>query len=60
MRGIAQHGSGYYLYLDEPQNIPKYVSKALENLLGVVGTEATLKLRGMNGCIGMWRMCTSA
>jgi hypothetical protein len=52
MRGISEHGSGHYIYMNEPSNIPKYVEKALNNLLGVIGIEATLKLRGLNGCVG--------
>jgi len=51
MRGIAEHGAGHYFYINQPQQIPKYVGKALDNLQSVIGTESVLKLRGKNGCI---------
>jgi len=37
--------------MNSPENIPKYVGKALDDLLTVIGTESTLKLRGKGGCV---------
>jgi len=46
MRGISQHGRGKYCFIDSAENIPKYVSKAIHGLMGVIGTNVNLKVRG--------------
>lgn len=49
MKGIAEYGNSNYFYIDEFEKIELYVSAALGSLLGVIGKEATLKVRGKGG-----------
>jgi len=51
MRGIAEHGSGYYFLMNNAENIPKYVEKATDDLLNLIGSESVFKVRGKNGSV---------
>jgi len=49
MKGIAENGNSYYFYIETSEKIEKYVSAALGALLGTIGKDAVLKVRGKNG-----------
>jgi len=51
MLGISEHGSGYYFLMNNAENIPKYVEKATDDLLKLIGSESVLKIRGKNGTV---------
>jgi len=51
MRGIAEHGSGDYFFIEGPASIPKLVEKALKGFRSLIGTEALLQIRGKNGAV---------
>jgi len=49
MKGIAEYGNSYYFYIETSDQIERYVSAVLGALLGVIGKDAVLKIRGKNG-----------
>jgi len=51
MKGIAEYGNSYYFYIERSEQIEKFVSAALGALLGTIGKDAILKVRGKNGGI---------
>jgi len=51
MKGISEYGHSYYFYIQEAAQIERFVSTALGALLGVLGKDAVLKIRGKNGCV---------
>jgi len=51
MKGIAEYGNSYYFYIERTDQIEKYVAAALGALLGTIGKDAVLKVRGKNGGI---------
>jgi len=51
MKGIAEYGNSHYFYLQEAEQIERFVAAALGALLGAVGKEGILKIRGRNGCV---------
>jgi len=51
MKAIAEAGHSYYFYIESADQIDKYVSAALGALLGIIGKNAVLKIRGKNGGI---------
>jgi len=50
MKGIAEYGHSYYFYIQEATQIERFVTTALGALLGVLGKDSVLKIRGKNGC----------
>ena len=46
MKCISEYGSGEFFFIDSAEAIPKLVSKALEGLLEMVGSDTVLTLRG--------------
>jgi len=51
MKGIGEHGSGDYFFIDTADKIPILVSRGLSGLLSLIGTNSVLHLQGMNGAI---------
>jgi len=51
MKGIAEYGNSHYFYLQEAEQIERFVAAALGALLGSLGKEGILKIRGKNGCV---------
>lgn len=51
MAVIAEYGRGEYAFLDKPENIPKFIRKGMRGLLSLIGTDATLSGRGLNGVV---------
>jgi len=51
MRGISEHGAGYYFLINNAEMIPKYVGKATDDLLKLIGIDSALKIRGKNGTV---------
>jgi len=51
MKGIGEHGGGDYFFIDTAEKIPILVSRGLSGLLSLIGTNAVLQLRGVNGAI---------
>jgi len=51
MKGIGEHGGGDYFFIDTAEKIPVLVSRGLSGLLSLIGTNAVLKLQGINGAI---------
>jgi len=49
MTNIANRGKGKFFFLDTAASIPKHVSKSIHGLLSVVGTQAVLRVRGLEG-----------
>ncbi len=51
MKSIAEHGSGAYFFIEGSAAIPRFVDFALKGLFKLVGTDAGLKIRGLNGAV---------
>ena len=51
MTGIAEAGRGEYCFLKNAQVIPGLVSKSVHGLLSLVGTDARIVFRGLNGAV---------
>jgi len=51
MKGIAEYGSSFYFYIENSEKIPKWVGAALGGMIGIIGKEAVLKIRGKNGAV---------
>lgn len=51
MTAIAAKGHGFYTYVKKSKLIPGYVNEALGNLKMLLGTNATLSVRGKGTCI---------
>ena len=49
MKGIAEQGSGAYFFIEGSSAIPQFTSFALKGLFKLVGSDALLTLRGLNG-----------
>jgi Ca-activated chloride channel family protein len=47
MKNIAEYGSGAFFFIDQADEIPTLVNKALEGLLELVGEDCILTLRGV-------------
>jgi len=50
MKSIADIGAGSYFFIEGSSSIPKFVTIALKDILNSIGTDALLKVRGLNGC----------
>jgi len=48
MKGIAENGNGAYFFIEGSNSIPTFVAFAIKSLLKNVGTDAVLKVRGVN------------
>lgn len=51
MKNVAEHGSGAYFFIEGSSAIPKFVDFALKGLFKLVGTDAILRIRGLNGAV---------
>jgi len=51
MSMIAECGNGDYFYLESAEVIPKLVSKSVHGLVSLAGTQARLKVTGLNGSL---------
>jgi len=51
MKGIQQHGTGDYYFIENELAIEKLVDLGFQGLLTLIGTDASLKIRGKNGSI---------
>eukprot|EP01125_Pyxidicula_operculata_P020344 TRINITY_DN7508_c0_g1_i1.p1 TRINITY_DN7508_c0_g1~~TRINITY_DN7508_c0_g1_i1.p1 ORF type:complete len:361 (+),score=92.70 TRINITY_DN7508_c0_g1_i1:132-1085(+) len=49
MRGIAERGSGDYFFIENSDEIVNMVTKAIQGLLGIVGTNGNFKLHAQPG-----------
>jgi len=49
MKGIAEQGSGAYFFIEGSSAIPQFTSFALKGLFKLVGSDALLTIRGLNG-----------
>jgi Ca-activated chloride channel family protein len=49
MKAIAEAGNSNYFYIENADQITKYVGAALGALLNLIGKKAVLKVRGKNG-----------
>jgi len=49
MKVIAECGQSYYFYIENEGQIERFVSAVLGALLGMIGKNAVLKVRGKNG-----------
>eukprot|EP00299_Pterocystis_sp_00344_P004101 c1493_g1_i2.p1 GENE.c1493_g1_i2~~c1493_g1_i2.p1 ORF type:complete len:236 (+),score=74.51 c1493_g1_i2:705-1412(+) len=51
MKGLASTGHGDYFFIDEPENIPELVQKGLNRMLNLIGINASLRLKSLNGAV---------
>lgn len=49
MKGIAQHGMGDYFFIKDANIIPSYVSKSIQGLVSVFGTDCKVKVKPGTG-----------
>jgi len=49
MKGIAEHGCGSYFFIEGSNAIAQFTSFALKGLFKLVGSDACLTVRGLNG-----------